>query len=121
MAGQVWQAVRSGAAQENDFGNSPEDTFWIGLWSIRTRMVNDINSLSKMEYLLWDTWGLMAHKDKLSEEDLATLDRAAALTAQAHDDTKYEAIRALNNEPDFAKPDTFMCYSPNQPEHSVTA
>lgn len=121
VAGQVWQAVRAGQAEEKNYGGHPDDTFWAGLWAIRTRLINDINSLSKVEYLLWDTWGLMVYKDALSETDLATLDRAAALTAEAHDDTKFDAVRALNDEADFAKPQTFMCYSPVQPEHSVTA
>jgi hypothetical protein len=121
VAGQVWQAVRSGAAEEKNYGGDPHEKFWTGLWSIRTRLVNDINSLSKVEYLLWDTWGLMVYKKTLSKSDLATLDRAAALTMQAHDDTQFEVIRALNDEPAFAKPDRFMCHSPVTKPQQVIA
>lgn len=121
VAGQVWQAVRSGAAEEKNYGGDLHEKFWTGLWSIRTRLVNDVNSLSKVEYLLWDTWGLMTYKKKLTEADFANLDRAAALTMQAHDDVNFETIRALNNESGFAKPNTFTCNSPTQLVHKVTA
>lgn len=119
VAGQVWQAVRSGRAEAKNYGCSPDDTFWCAEWAIRTRMINDINSLAKVEYLLWDSWGLMNYKETLSEDEWAALDRAAALTACAYDDSTFAAIQALNTEPHFAKPASFICYSPVRPEFEV--
>jgi hypothetical protein len=79
-------------------GQADPDNFGIfdmhGLWFIRGDLVRDLASLSKMELLPWDGWGLIAREDKdLSAEDMALLDRAAALTLAG--DEAFSEMRAL--------------------------
>jgi hypothetical protein len=76
-AGQGWQLCRAGQANPDSFGIFTMH----GLWFIRGNVVRDLAALNKVELLPWDGWGL-GDKDEqaLTPEDLALLDRAAALT-----------------------------------------
>jgi hypothetical protein len=57
-------------------------------------MVRDLASLNKVELLPWDCWGLIEGEDKsLSEDDMALLDRVAALALAG--DEAFSALRAL--------------------------
>jgi hypothetical protein len=88
--GKAWQTCRAGKADPDNFGIFDMH----GLWFIRGDLVRDLASLSKMELLPWDGWGLIAREDKdLSAEDMALLDRAAALTLAG--DEAFSEMRAL--------------------------
>ncbi len=115
LGGQAWQAVYSKQMNVHDFGGDPNDTFWRGEWAIRQRMLQDALALNKVEYLLWDTWGLM-NMDEPSVEDTQWLHRVAALTlGNAQYDIDFPAVRALLDDPRLAPPDRFMTYSPAVP------
>lgn len=115
IGGQAWQAVRSGQANASDFGDHPDDTFWCGEWAIRQRMLQDALALNKVEYLLWDTWGLM-NMDPPSTDDLQWLDQVAALTVgDANYEIEFAAVRSLLKDDRLKPPARFMTYSPVVP------
>jgi hypothetical protein len=115
ISGQAWAAVRSEREDANNFGGGPEDTFWRGEWAIRQRMLQDALALNKVEYLLWDTWGLM-NMDPPTEGDLRWLDQVASLTkGDANYVIDFPAVRALIDDPRLAPPERFMTYSPVVP------
>ena len=115
IGGQAWQGIRSHQLDASKFGDHPDDTFWCGEWAIRQRMMQDALALNKVEYLLWDVWGLM-QMEPPSEIDLQWLDHVAALTVG---DENYEidfaAVRALMNDERLKPPPKFMTYSPVVP------
>jgi hypothetical protein len=116
LGGQAWQAVRSKTMPAEVFGDDPSDHFWRGQWAIRQRMMQDALALSKIEYLLWDVWGLMELKPKPKRADLQWLDHVAALTmGNDNYDVDFEAVRALVNDPRLEPPQRFMTYSPVAP------
>jgi hypothetical protein len=115
LAGQAWMVVRSQRWDANNFGDHPDDTFWRGEWPIRQRMLQDALMLNKVEYLLWDAWGLM-NMEKPNEDDLRWLDQVAALTVgDANYEIDFPAVRALMDDPRLAPPSRFMTYSPVVP------
>jgi hypothetical protein len=80
VAGKAWQLCRSGGANHHDFGLGPDSMH--GLWYIQSQLVRDLAAMNKMELLCWDCWGLgnADPDDAPSANDLALLDRVAALT-----------------------------------------
>jgi transglutaminase-like putative cysteine protease len=82
LAGRGWQMCRQGQADPDSFGIFDMH----GMWFIRGNLVRDLAALNKVELLPWDGWGL-GDKDEqaLISEDLALLDRAAALTLAANE------------------------------------
>jgi hypothetical protein len=88
--GKGWQLCRAGQADPDCFGIFDMH----GLWFVRGDMVRDLASLNKVELLPWDCWGLIEGEDKsLSEEDMALLDRVAALTLAGNE--AFSEMRAL--------------------------
>jgi hypothetical protein len=88
--GKGWQLCRAGQADPDCFGIFDMH----GLWFVRGDMVRDLASLNKVELLPWDCWGLIEGEDKsLSEDDMALLDRVAALTLAGNE--AFPATRAL--------------------------
>jgi hypothetical protein len=88
--GKGWQLCRAGQAAPDCFGIFDMH----GLWFVRGDMVRDLASLNKVELLPWDCWGLVEGEDKsLSEDDMALLDRVAALTLAGNE--AFSAVRAL--------------------------
>lgn len=82
--------ARSGGADPDSFGIFE----WYGQWFVQDNLVRDLLSLSKIELLLWDGWGLMAGpEDVVSTDDVALLDRIAALTIDP--DAAFDDIRTL--------------------------
>jgi hypothetical protein len=56
--------------------------------------VRDFLAFNKIELLPWDGWGLMAGpEDVVSPEDLAQIDRIAALTIEV--DATFDEVRSL--------------------------
>jgi hypothetical protein len=78
VAGKAWQLCHAGQNDPNNFGFEDEH----GEWFIQDSLVQDLAALNKVEVLCWDGWGLADREpeDSVSTEDLALLDRVAALT-----------------------------------------
>jgi hypothetical protein len=90
IGGQGWQMVRSGGADPDSFGIFE----WHGQWFVQDNLVRDFLSLNKIELLPWDGWGLMAGpEDVVSADDVALLDRIAALTIDP--DAAFDDLRSL--------------------------
>jgi hypothetical protein len=90
VAGDAWSRCRSGDADASRFGISSLR----GLWFVAGNVFRDLAALSNMEMLPWDTWGAMpAPEDRFTEEQLALLDRIAALTRSP--DAAFSELRAL--------------------------
>jgi hypothetical protein len=105
--GQAWQLCRSGQADPDHFGISDMH----GLWFVRGDLLRDLASLNKMELLPWDCWGLIEGEDKnLSADDMALLDRVAALTRA--DNSAFAEMRALyENDKRLCVPNVVKSYS----------
>lgn len=89
VGGKAWQMCRTGQADPESFGIFNMH----GLWFVRGDSVRDVASLNKIELLPWDSWGLInGTDDQLTSEDLALLDRIAALTS---DEVAFDAVRAV--------------------------
>lgn len=81
----AWQRCRMGDAvcERFGYGPDPDDR---GQWVARVNVVRDFAALSGFESVTGDVWGwAMADEASLSEADLATLDRAAALASTDED------------------------------------
>jgi hypothetical protein len=81
VAGKAWELCRAGEADPERFGLNPDGMR--GLWYIQSQLVRDLGALNKTELLCWDCWGLgdRGPDDEVSAEEIALLDRVAALTA----------------------------------------
>jgi hypothetical protein len=84
IAGDAWQMCRAGSAVPDRFGLSH-----IGLsgsWFIAGNVLRDLAALNRMEMLPWDVWGMMpAPEEELSNENVALIDRIAAVTLAGND------------------------------------
>jgi hypothetical protein len=90
VGGKAWHVCRTGQADPEAFGIFDMH----GLWFIRGDLVRDFLALNKVEILPWDGWGLIARRDEeLSADDVALLDRIAALTLV--DDPPFAEVRAI--------------------------
>jgi transglutaminase superfamily protein len=114
VAGDAWRACRHGDADPETFGVSVLGL--TGLWMVRANVVRDLAALNKDEVLPWDGWGI-ADADDPSPEQLALLDRAAALTAHG----SFDELRALYQEtPGLRVPRTVTSHTPYLGEQQVT-
>jgi hypothetical protein len=133
VGGNVWQLCRRGAANPDNFGHGPGDSF-TGWWAVREGLLRDLAALNKVEVLLWDAWGwLDDFQFEQGEEETILLDRLAELTQG--DDSAFDTIQTLYaNDARLRAPPTLMCYSPfvepyiinwhepcRRPRHSQTA
>ena len=90
IAGDAWQRCRNGAADPQRFGIFDMR----GRWFICGNVLRDLAALNRIELLPWDGWGLMSTLGTvLSADDLAQLDRVAALTLADND--QFVAMRAI--------------------------
>jgi hypothetical protein len=107
VGGQGWQLCRSGQADPETFGIFDLK----GLWFVRGNLVRDLAALNKWELLPWDSWGLCeTPESELTPEDLALLDKAAALTCG--DAPDFEHVRALyEGEARLRVPPTIRSYT----------
>ncbi|MGB8645613.1 MAG: transglutaminase domain-containing protein [Anaerolineae bacterium] len=101
--GRAWQMVRSGGADSETFGIFDMH----GMWFIRGDLVRDFLALNQFEILPWDHWGLISKRDEeLTAEDMAQLDRMAALCV---DSTAFDEVRALyESNPALHPPADYM-------------
>ncbi len=88
--GRAWELCRTHQADPDTFGIFDMH----GLWFIRGDLVRDVASLNKVELLPWDCWGIIETQDEdLSAEDMALLDRTAALSLRGDD--AFPKLRAV--------------------------
>jgi hypothetical protein len=106
-AGRAWQLCRAGQADPNHFGILD---MW-GLWFIRGNLVRDLAALNKMELLPWDCWGFMdKDEDAFTPDDMALLDRVAALTLEGNE--AFAEVRATyENEERLRVPAVIRSYT----------
>ncbi len=104
--GRAWQLCRAGQADPDHFGIFDMH----GLWFVRGDLLRDLASLNKMELLPWDCWGLIEGEDKnLSADDMALLDRVAALTLA--DNSAFAEMRTLyENDSRLCVPSVIKSY-----------
>ncbi|MEM9557185.1 MAG: transglutaminase domain-containing protein [Acidobacteriota bacterium] len=116
VGGRVWQLCRRGEVDPTHFGHGYGDGFssW---WALRDNLVRDLAAQNKVEVLLWDVWGWMHETFTPSEDDLALLDRLAALTQGG--DATWNEIRALYRDDRFRAPDRVTLFSPVAPPREV--
>jgi AcrR family transcriptional regulator len=114
VGGQVWQLCRTGRADADTFGLSPELPIPRGLPFVRGHVVQDLAALNKMELLLWDVWGLMQAP---LDAELPLLDEAAERT-QAADG--FADVRRLYATPGLTVPDRVHCLSPAVGPHEAS-
>jgi Transglutaminase-like superfamily len=88
VGGKAWQMCRSGEQDPGKFGIFDMN----GLGFVRGNLVRDVASLNEMELLPWDCWGVILNEQLDNPEDLAILDKVAALTAG--DVPDFEAVRS---------------------------
>lgn len=108
VAGKAWQLCRAGQDDPNNFGFEDEH----GEWFIQDSLVQDLAALNKIEVLCWDGWGLADREpeDSVSKEDLALLDRVAALTI-AGDSAFLEMQFLYQNDFRLRVPDVIRSYT----------
>ncbi len=88
--GPAWQLIRLQGVDPDSFGIFQ----WHGQWFAQNNLIRDFLAFNKIELLPWDGWGLMAGpEDVVSSDDLALLDRIAALTIEG--DAAFDEMRAL--------------------------
>lgn len=88
VGGKAWQMCRSGKQDPDKFGIFDMH----GLGFVRGNLVRDVASLSKMELLPWDCWGVILNEQLDNPDDLGALDEIAALTMG--DVPEFEAVRS---------------------------
>ncbi len=109
VGGLVWQRCRAGEADPDLFGVDP-NTHLKGMSFIPDYVVLDLAALNKQELLLWDGWGMMLN-GKLSEDDMALLDRLAILT-QGGNETLAEAQAIYEQDERVRVPSVIMKFGP---------
>jgi len=108
VAGKAWQLCRAGQADPHCFGFEDEH----GEWFIQDSLVQDLAALNKMELLCWDGWGLADREpeDSVSAEEVALLDRVAALTTA--DNSAFLEVRSLyENDVRLRVPEVIRSYT----------
>jgi Transglutaminase-like superfamily len=111
VAGEAWRRYRAGEVDPDAFGIAELK----GLWFVRGDLVRDVAALNRLETLSWDSWGIIeAGDDDLTADDIAFLDRVAALAAADAPDC--DALRALyGTDPRLRVPATITSYTQQGP------
>ena len=111
VAGAAWQRCRRDEDDPASFVVSPQlelpDTR--GWPYLRHNLVHDLAALNKTEMLLWDGWGL-AEQREVGDDELALLDRLAAVTAAA--DPPLAELRRLFQEEALRVPPVVTSWNP---------
>ncbi|WP_369171520.1 transglutaminase domain-containing protein [Streptomyces sp. R28] len=113
VAGEAWQAIRAGDADQRTFGlHAPEEgPFW-GERFVAGNIRLDLAALNKVETLLWDVWGEDEGEPgrPLPESSRAFYDRVAPVVSG---EVSFVAARQLFTEDDTLRtPRTVTCYAP---------
>jgi hypothetical protein len=108
--GVAWSRCRAGEDDPERFVVDPglEIPETRGWSQLQFSLVHDLAALNKVELLLWDGWGLAGRAPE--GDDLALLDRIAALTTQPDPDRA--ALARLFDEPELRVPDRVTSVDP---------
>lgn len=89
--GLAWRLCRTRRVDDGEFRDSVQD----GMGGVRVALVQDLDSLNKVELRSFDEWHEMITTpwDKIDTRSLAWLDRAAALTEDS--DARFDEMRAF--------------------------
>jgi excinuclease ABC subunit A len=92
LAGDVWQRCRTGKANPQEFGDSPND---LGMPPIRYALLHDFDYLNKNELVGFDAWHELINKpeDEITDQDKHLLDEIAKVTC--HVDSQFKALGNL--------------------------
>lgn len=123
VAGEAWQAIREGRADQETFGLHPphEGPFW-GEWFVAGNIRLDLAALNKVETLLWDVWGEEEEGGEpggqLPDPAREFYDRVAPVVSG---DVSFPAARDLFTKDDTLRtPDTVTSYAPFNGPSRVT-
>jgi len=121
VAGEAWQAIRTGGADPTTFGlHRPEEgPFW-GERFVAGNIRLDLAALNKVETLLWDVWSEDEGKpgEPLPEASRAFYDRVAPVVSG---EVAFDAVRKLFTEDGTLRtPPTVTCYAPFNGPSQVT-
>ncbi len=104
VAGDVWQQIRAGTIDPSRCGIAD---MW-GDWYVRGNLSLDVASLQKVELLPWEPFGIAKSPDSTivdTDEMLALIDRAAALTRIGDDASVTELLQLAESEPLLRPPE----------------
>lgn len=121
VAGEAWQAIRTGGEDPETFGLHPpeEGPFW-GERFVAGNIRLDLAALNKVETLLWDVWSEDEGKpgEPLPEPSRLFYDRVAPVVSG---EVSFEAARELFTKDDILRtPPTVTCYAPFNGPNQVT-
>ncbi|WP_327402114.1 transglutaminase domain-containing protein [Streptomyces sp. NBC_01288] len=121
VAGEAWQAIRTGGADPTTFGlHRPEEgPFW-GERFVAGNIRLDLAALNKVETLLWDVWSEDEGKpgEPLPESSREFYDQVAPVVSG---EVAFDAVRRLFTEDDTLRtPPTVTCYAPFNGPSEVT-
>jgi hypothetical protein len=112
IAGEAWRQCREGRQDPGKFGIMQ----MTGLWFIAGNVLRDFAALNNVEMLPWDVWGpMMRPGETASAEQLALLDRLAALT-RTPDQSFGELRKLYQTDANLRVPATVFNAVRNQPE-----
>ncbi len=116
VAGEGWQRYRDGRVDVAAFGLGGRDGWNAMGWAmVMPNVTCDIMALNRMELLPWDAnpyWS--KNKEGMTEEDMAVIDKAAALSVQV--DTRWPEMRDFyETHPLLRVPDDFENKEKSQP------
>lgn len=112
VAPDAWQRCRSGDADPDRFGVSPDrpEPFLRGWPYLIHNLLTDLAALGRQELILWDVWGAGTLDAEIGEDELALLDALAAdLMAGEPDEATID--RWLGAAP-FRIPNPIQSWSP---------
>jgi excinuclease ABC subunit A len=100
LAGEVWQKCRTGKAEPQEFGDSPED---LGMPPIRYALLHDFDYLNKNELVGFDAWYSLIKKpeNEVTEQEKALLDEIAKMTY--HVDSDFKGLRELYQKTSYGQ------------------
>jgi excinuclease ABC subunit A len=100
LAGEVWQKCRTGKAEPQEFGDSPED---LGMPPIRYALLHDFDYLNKNELVGFDAWYSLINKpeNEVTEQEKALLDEIAKMTY--HVDSDFKGLRELYQKTSYGQ------------------
>lgn len=114
VGGLAWQMCRAGKADPDLFGLGSVVPFLKGWAFIRSRMMQDLAALNKVEMLCWEEWAMDKPQEQLSQSDLELLDHVAEVTQQG-DAGFAEWRRLFTEDKRLQLPKVFNNFSPAHP------
>ncbi|MDX6251035.1 MAG: hypothetical protein QOF10_4395 [Kribbellaceae bacterium] len=103
-AAEVWQRIRAGEVDADDFGVDPGLPIR-GSWFVRNYVFLQLAHLQRDEVLLWDGWGAMAGPDEPADLDLSDEIATLLIAADAGDESATEELATRYAKDPNLRPD----------------